>query len=167
MTEFATMGYCGQTKPPWVHVDNSQYLWSVLNSNLFSFLVACYATLHPALSVGLSVGRSHFTFFMIFILWPYCSCPIGLVTSNMAPAHPHATWVAVYPALFFWARDKVTWQGQINDKDYVNKRFEWMNEYQCEKAKVTGRKKRRNRQFCEVCVTDRPSDRPTKGLTWT
>ena len=37
---------------------------------------------------------------MIFIFGPHCSCPNGLVTSNMAPAHPHATSVAVYPALF-------------------------------------------------------------------
>ena len=28
-----------------------------------------------------------------------CSCPNGLVTSNMAPAHPHATSVTVYTAL--------------------------------------------------------------------
>ena len=27
-------------------------------------------------------------------------CTNGLVTSHMAPAHPHATSVAVYPALF-------------------------------------------------------------------
>ena len=62
-----------------------------------------HATLQPALSVrrlvGLSVGLSRFTFFYDFILWPHCSCPNGLVTSNMAPAHPHATSVAVYPAL--------------------------------------------------------------------
>ena len=52
-------------------------------------------------SVGRLVGRSHFTFFMIFIFGPHCSCPNGLVTSNIAPARPHATSVAVYPALFF------------------------------------------------------------------
>ena len=51
-------------------------------------------------SVGRLVRRSHFTFFMILLLWPPCSCPNGLVTSNMAPAHPHVTSVAVYPALF-------------------------------------------------------------------
>ena len=38
---------------------------------------------------------------MIFNLWPHCSCPNGLVTSNTAPAYPHATWGAVYPALFW------------------------------------------------------------------
>ena len=36
----------------------------------------------------------------IIILWPYCSYPIALVSSNIAPAHPHTTGVAVYPALF-------------------------------------------------------------------
>ena len=67
-----------------------------------------HATLQPALSirplVGRSVGRlvGHvLLFFMILFLWPHCSCPNGLVTSNMAPAHPHATLVDVYPALFF------------------------------------------------------------------
>ena len=52
------------------------------------------------LSVSPSIGRSHFTFFMNFIFGSHCSCPNGLVTSNMAPAHPHATSVAVHPALF-------------------------------------------------------------------
>merc|ERR1712105_294573 len=33
--------------------------------------------------------------------WLYRSCPNAPLTSNMAPAHPHATGVAVYPALFF------------------------------------------------------------------
>ena len=49
--------------------------------------------------VGRLVGRSHFTFFMILYLWPRCYCPNGLVTSNVAPANPHATSVAMYPAL--------------------------------------------------------------------
>ena len=79
--------------------------WSVtlyfffINSFSFSrFLSRVHATLHPALSVGWSVSRSHLTFFMIFIFGPHCSCPNSLVTSNMAPAHPHATLVAMYPA---------------------------------------------------------------------
>ena len=37
---------------------------------------------------------------MIIILLPHCSYPNGLVTSNMAPAHPHTTGVAVDPAVF-------------------------------------------------------------------
>ena len=39
--------------------------------------------------------------FLDFILWPHCSYPNALVTSSTAPAHPHATGVAVYLALFF------------------------------------------------------------------
>ena len=42
---------------------------------------------------------------MIFIFGHHCSCPNGLVTSNIAPAHPHATSVTVYPALFFLVAD--------------------------------------------------------------
>ena len=88
------------------------HLWSLLAvlilCCIFHHLCFCYifsrvhATLHPALSVGLSVCLSHFTFFMFSIIGPHCSCPNGLVTSNMAPAHPHATSVAVYPALFLF-----------------------------------------------------------------
>ena len=69
-----------------------------------TFLVACYATLHPALSVHTSVRPlvrlSHFTFFGFCGLWPHCTCPNDEVTSITAPAHPHATGVAVYPTLF-------------------------------------------------------------------
>ena len=37
--------------------------------------------------------------FLVF--WANCSCPNALVTfSSTAPAHPHATGIAVYPALF-------------------------------------------------------------------
>ena len=68
------------------------------------FLVACYATLHPALSVRRLVHPSHFTFSLFFfcVFWPHCSCPNDQVTYNTAPAHPHATGVAVYPALLMW-----------------------------------------------------------------
>ena len=55
-----------------------------------------HATLQPALSVGRLVGP-YFTFFYYFI---FLTSLNGLVTSNIAPAHPHTTWVAVYPALF-------------------------------------------------------------------
>ena len=75
--------------------------------SLVRFLVACYATLRPALSVRWSVGplvRHTLLFFGFCGLWPHCSCPSDQVTSNMAPAHPHATGVAVYPALFYTNR---------------------------------------------------------------
>ena len=52
--------------------------------------------------VGWSVFRSLFYFFWRFwAFWAYSSCPDALVTfSSTASAHPHATRVAVYPALF-------------------------------------------------------------------
>ena len=49
----------------------------------FFFLVACDATLHPAMSFPRSVGWSPFY--------------------STAPAHLHATRVAVYPSLFFFS----------------------------------------------------------------
>ena len=66
-------------------------------------MVACYATLNPALSVRPSVRRSvHHTslFWRLWGFWLDRSCPNAPLTSNMAPAHLHATGVAVYPALF-------------------------------------------------------------------
>ena len=52
--------------------------------------------------VGRSVGPSvRHTLLFFCGLWPHCSCPNDQVTSKTAPAHPHATGVAVYPALFF------------------------------------------------------------------
>ena len=52
-----------------------------------------------------AVGRSVGLFVplllsFMFRRWPHCSCPNALVTSNTALAHPHATEVAVCPALF-------------------------------------------------------------------
>ena len=68
----------------------------------FPFLVACYANT-PALSVGLSVRHS-LLFFVFCGL--FCFCPNDQVISNTAPAHPHATGVAVYPALSFYVHGK-------------------------------------------------------------
>ena len=65
-----------------------------------------HATLQPALSVswsvGWSVGRLRLAFFGVYRqFWGYCSCPTAwLVNFITAPAHPHATGVAVYTALF-------------------------------------------------------------------
>ena len=67
---------------------------------LFSSRV--HANLQPALSAHWSVSRSvgHVLLFLkILCHWPHCSCPNGLVPSYKAPAHPHATLVAVYSAL--------------------------------------------------------------------
>ena len=85
-------------KPPQIQIIFMVNLWW-MKSN---FLVACrfVRRLVGRSSVGRSVGRSHFTFYMFLFFLPHWSCPNGLVTSNTAPAPPHATSVAVYPALF-------------------------------------------------------------------
>ena len=70
---------------------------------VLQFLVACYATLQPALSVRRSVGpsvRHTLLFRRSWGFWLYHSCPNAPLTSNIAPALLHATGVAVYPALF-------------------------------------------------------------------
>ena len=65
-------------------------------------LVLCYATLRPAISDHWLVGQSPFTLCRFLALRAYGSCPDTLVTlSSTAPAHPHRSWVAMYPALFY------------------------------------------------------------------
>ena len=95
-----------------------------------------HVTLQPALSVRPSVGwsvgraggRSRFTFFMILFLWPYCQCLNGLVTSNMAPAHQHATSVSVYPALFCCLSRSVSkcWDAFLGAPCSVSKPKKWI-----------------------------------------
>ena len=51
-------------------------------------------------SIGPSVGPSVRNTLLCFGFWPHCSCPNYLVTSITAPANPHSTGVAEYPALF-------------------------------------------------------------------
>ena len=68
-------------------------------------LVACYATLPCFISPSIhwcihwSVHHT-LLFWRSWVFWPYCSCPNAPLTSTMAPAHPHATGVVVYLALF-------------------------------------------------------------------
>ena len=89
------------------------YLGIIFNRVLCDTLLfsRVHATLQPALSVRPSVGPSvrwsvrpsvrHTLLFLGFCgFWPHCSYLNDQVTSNTAPAHPHATGVAVYPALF-------------------------------------------------------------------
>ena len=87
------------------------------------FLVACYATLHPALSARPSVCPTvrpsvHHTLLFLVIcgVWPHSISPNEEVTSIIAPAHPHATGVAVYPALFWWSQAIFNriWHSKIN-----------------------------------------------------
>ena len=81
-----------------------------------SLLIIFSRMLHPTLFIDQLVGWSHFTFFMIFFLWPYYSCPNGPVTSNVAPAHQPVTGVAVYPALFCYKAPEI----RINKKYYCS-----------------------------------------------
>ena len=63
------------------------------------FLVASYATLYPAVSVGWSVGTlSTLAFLKVLSSLSYPNGPVTF--SFTAPAHPHATRIAAYPALF-------------------------------------------------------------------
>ena len=94
------------------------------------FLVACYATLHPAMSVRRLVGRLvPFLLFQHFwASWAYYSCPDALVTfSSTAPAHPHATKVAVYPALLFFKMSRwLDWWERENEIYWKHQRTIWM-----------------------------------------
>ena len=74
-----------------VHLERSHY--GMLGSRFSPFfLVACYATLHPTMSVRWSLGWSPFHFSAFFIFLAHCSCPNALVTfSSIAPAHPQPT----------------------------------------------------------------------------
>ena len=108
---------------------------------LILFLVACTRLYNPlSLSirrsvgrlVGWSVGRSvgHILLFLwLLFLWPHGSCPKGLVTSNMAPAHPHATSVAVYPALFlnrcYFTKKKESLQIEVWEKKGLRDSGSW------------------------------------------
>ena len=58
-------------------------------------------SVRPLVRLSVRPSVRHTLLFLGFCgLWPHCPCPNDRVTSNMAPAHPHATEVAVYPALF-------------------------------------------------------------------
>ena len=55
--------------------------------------------LQPTLFVRWTDGWSHFTFYAFLGgIWTTAPAPMASVIN--APAHPHATRVAVYPALF-------------------------------------------------------------------
>ena len=63
------------------------YSQKIPESKAYQLLVACYATLQPALSVCQSVGpsvRHTLLFWGFWGLWPYCPCPNDGVASNMA-----------------------------------------------------------------------------------
>ena len=86
-----------------------QYTFSVNFQIIFSRVLRDSTTRFVGPSVGLSV---HHTLLFLFFcgIWPHSSCPNDQVTSNIAPAHPHAPWVAAYPALFFVMLHQRTWR---------------------------------------------------------
>ena len=108
MPFFKTFDETFLIQPLWNFFFISCFLFSILQNFAFlSFLVAGYATLHPALLVRPSVRplvclsvRHTLLFWGFWDFLLHCSCPNDLGTSITAPAHRHATWVAVYPALF-------------------------------------------------------------------
>ena len=69
-------------------------------SLLFSRVLRDSTTCLVGPSVRPSV-RHTLLFWRLWGLWLYRSCPNAPLTSNMALDHPHATGIAVYPALFF------------------------------------------------------------------
>ena len=94
---------------PW---NQSQNCYPILIC-MYNILVACtrryiplcrsvHRSVHPSVrpSIRPSVLQI-LLFWHLWGFWPCCSCPNAPLTSIMAPAHPHAIGVAVYPALFF------------------------------------------------------------------
>ena len=78
-------------------------VWDVL-LNAFSRVLRDSTPRYVGPSVGRSVGWSvpFLLFWRFWAFWAYGSRPDALVTfSSTAPAHPHATRVAMYPALFW------------------------------------------------------------------
>ena len=58
-------------------------------------------SVHPSIHQSVCQSICHTLLFWRFWgFWPHCSGPNAPLTSNMAPAHPHATGLAVYSALF-------------------------------------------------------------------
>ena len=68
----------------------------------------------PSVCPLVHLSVHHTLLFLAFCgLWPHCSFPSDQVTSDMAPAHLHATGVAVYPALVWliFSMFRATWAG--------------------------------------------------------
>ena len=82
-------------------------------------------SIHP--SIHPSVRQSHYFFLFFCALWPHCSCPKDQVTSNIALAHPHATGVVVYLALFqfkpfrFYIKMNIPWSESAKEKKLFKK----------------------------------------------
>ena len=84
--------------------------WSLLTVLLlFSRVLRDSTPRYVGPLVGRSVGRlvPFLLFRRFWAFWAHGSCPDDPVTfSSTAPAHPHATTVAVYPALFHYRMEE-------------------------------------------------------------
>ena len=132
--------------------------------NEWTFSVACYPTLHPTLSVRPSV----YLYVCLSVcpsvrssvrpsVRPHCSCPNDQVTSNTAAAHPHATGVAVYPALFM---------NEWMNEEWINAWMdEWLNENERYQEWRKTSKSSLLRDF-NVNVIDRPTDQQTSMTSY-
>ena len=85
----------------------------IVGSAPVAFLVACYATLHPALSVRPSVRRSvrpsHFTFsaFMGFLAIPLLpKCSTVLIYGLCPPVRDWGSWVSGHVSYFLMILDE-------------------------------------------------------------
>ena len=59
-----------------------------------------YTLVHPFVYPSICWSIHHILLFChLWGFWACRSCPIAPLTSNMAPNHQHATWVALYQAL--------------------------------------------------------------------
>ena len=61
----------------------------------------------PLSPINWKLCCENFTFLGSLCFWPYSSCSNDQVIRNMAPAHPHATGVTVYPVLFVKMPDEL------------------------------------------------------------
>ena len=77
-------------------------IWTIFNQKTRLYTPLCrFVCPSVGPSIGASIGPSVTLYFFFFSLWPHCSFLNDQVTSNTTPAHPHATGVAVYSALFY------------------------------------------------------------------
>ena len=80
------------------------------------FLVACYATLHPALSVRLSVGPSHFTFFGFLQSMASLLLPKWSSDRKYSPCPPARDWGSRVSGLVISWHTRLGWDwAQMKD----------------------------------------------------
>ena len=150
--------------PRWFRMNEWMNVFSRMLPNSTPHFVRPSVCLSVCLSVRLSVRQSvspflcHTSLFLGFgSLWPHCSCPNDQVTSNTAAAHPHATGVAVYPALFM---------NEWMNEEWINAWMdEWLNENERYQEWRKTSKSSLLRDF-NVNVMDRPTGQQTSMTSY-